>query len=168
MGPIGRYTGGTHTGEVNGAVVVGVNLVDHVLQLRLGGVLAQRAHDSTQLLGGDLAYWSYVSVYLFLWIVYRRSPVVPATSCQDRSHSPSPSLSCCRKIPRQSCVLGIVFNCSHSQTGRKPPCTRRLALRSENRPKGERWRGQHVFRFALSDCPALRGVLPRLAISGTI
>lgn len=33
------------TGEVNGAVVVGIDLVDHVLQLRLAGVLAQGAHD---------------------------------------------------------------------------------------------------------------------------
>lgn len=45
------------TREVNGAVVVGVNLVDHILQLRLGGVLAQRAHDGAKLLGGDLSYW---------------------------------------------------------------------------------------------------------------
>lgn len=58
--------GKNHTREINGAVVVGVNLVDHVLQLGLGGVLAQRAHDSAQLLGGDLAYWSFVSVYIFL------------------------------------------------------------------------------------------------------
>jgi len=41
--------------EVDGAVVVGVDLVNHVLKLRLGGVLAQRAHDGTELLGGDLA-----------------------------------------------------------------------------------------------------------------
>ena len=30
--------------EVNGSVPVGINLVDHVLQLRLGGVLAQGPH----------------------------------------------------------------------------------------------------------------------------
>jgi len=30
-----------------------VHLIDHVLELSLGGVLAQRAHDSPQLLGGD-------------------------------------------------------------------------------------------------------------------
>ena len=48
-------SGRSHTREINGAVVVSVNLVDHVLQLRLGGVLAQRAHNGTQLLGGDLA-----------------------------------------------------------------------------------------------------------------
>jgi len=45
-----------NTGEVDGAVVVGVNLVDHVLQLGLGGVLAQRAHDGSKLLGGDLSW----------------------------------------------------------------------------------------------------------------
>lgn len=33
------------TREINGAVVVGVHLVDHVLKLRLAGVLAERAHD---------------------------------------------------------------------------------------------------------------------------
>jgi hypothetical protein len=48
--------GGGHTGEVDGAVVVGVNLVDHVLQLRLGGVLSKRAHDGAKLLGGDLSW----------------------------------------------------------------------------------------------------------------
>jgi hypothetical protein len=40
--------------EVDGAVVVSVDLVDHVLKLRLGGVLAERAHDGSKLLGGDL------------------------------------------------------------------------------------------------------------------
>ena len=48
-----------HTREVNGAVVVGIDLVDHVLKLRLGGVLAQGPHDSPQLLGGDLT-WNYL------------------------------------------------------------------------------------------------------------
>jgi hypothetical protein len=33
------------TWEVNGAVVVSINLVDHVLELRLAGILAERAHD---------------------------------------------------------------------------------------------------------------------------
>jgi hypothetical protein len=45
------------TGEIDGAVVIGIHLVDHILQLRLGRILAQRAHDGAQLLGGDLAYW---------------------------------------------------------------------------------------------------------------
>jgi len=35
------------TWEVNGAVVVGIDLVDHVLELRLAGILAERAHDGT-------------------------------------------------------------------------------------------------------------------------
>jgi hypothetical protein len=35
----------TPTREVNGAVVVSVYLVDHVLQLRLAGILAEGSHD---------------------------------------------------------------------------------------------------------------------------
>jgi hypothetical protein len=42
------------TWEVNGAIVVGVHLVDHVLQLRFGWVLTQRAHDGTEFFGCDL------------------------------------------------------------------------------------------------------------------
>lgn len=42
------------TREVDGSVVVSVHLVDHVLELRLARVLAERAHDGAQLLGGDL------------------------------------------------------------------------------------------------------------------
>lgn len=32
---------------------VSVDLVDHVLELSLGGVLSKRPHDGAQLLGGD-------------------------------------------------------------------------------------------------------------------
>ena len=39
--------------EVNGAVAVGVDLVDHVLELSLSRVLAEGAHDGAELLGGD-------------------------------------------------------------------------------------------------------------------
>merc|ERR1719181_1347302 len=46
---------GAELREVNGAVAVGIDLVDHVLQLRLGRVLAERAHDGAELLGGDRA-----------------------------------------------------------------------------------------------------------------
>lgn len=42
------------TREVDSSVVVSIHLVDHVLELRLARVLAERAHDSAQLLGGDL------------------------------------------------------------------------------------------------------------------
>lgn len=42
------------TREVDSSVVVSVHLVDHVLELRLARVLAERAHDGAQLLGGDL------------------------------------------------------------------------------------------------------------------
>ena len=34
-------------------LTVSVDLVDHVLQLCLGGVLSEGAHDGAQLLGGD-------------------------------------------------------------------------------------------------------------------
>jgi hypothetical protein len=40
-------------GKVDGAVTVGIDLVDHVLKLGLGRVLAEGAHDSAKLLGGD-------------------------------------------------------------------------------------------------------------------
>ena len=45
----------SRTWEINRAIVVGVNFVDHVLQLRFGGILAERSHDSAQLLGSDLS-----------------------------------------------------------------------------------------------------------------
>jgi len=48
-----------HTGEVDGSVVVGVDLVDHVLKLRLRRVLAEGAHDSAELLRRDLTWSSY-------------------------------------------------------------------------------------------------------------
>ena len=44
---------GEELGEVDGAVAVGVDLVDHVHELGLGGVLAQGSHDGAKLLGGD-------------------------------------------------------------------------------------------------------------------
>jgi hypothetical protein len=43
------------TREIDGAIVVGVDLVDHVLELRFTRILAKRAHDSAQLLGSDLS-----------------------------------------------------------------------------------------------------------------
>lgn len=39
--------------EVNRSIAIGINFVDHVLQLSLGRVLPERAHDSSELLGGD-------------------------------------------------------------------------------------------------------------------
>lgn len=59
---MGVLRGGEGTREVNGAIVVSVDLVDHVLQLRLAGVLAQRAHDGAQFFGGDLACGTALSV----------------------------------------------------------------------------------------------------------
>ena len=40
-------------GEVDRAVAVRVNLVDHVLKFGFSRVLPERAHDGTELLGGD-------------------------------------------------------------------------------------------------------------------
>lgn len=71
---------GEELGEVNGAVVVGVDLVDHVLKLRLRRVLAERAHDGAELLGGDLACTEFVLVPAegchvgSLQIAYHRHP----------------------------------------------------------------------------------------------
>ena len=39
--------------EIDGAVAISIDLIDHVLELGLSGVLAKGAHDSAQLLGGD-------------------------------------------------------------------------------------------------------------------
>ena len=41
------YTQGSpcHTWEINGAIVISINLVDHILQLGLGRVLPKRPHD---------------------------------------------------------------------------------------------------------------------------
>mmetsp|Transcript_5947 Transcript_5947/g.11629 ORF Transcript_5947/g.11629 Transcript_5947/m.11629 type:complete len:244 (-) Transcript_5947:7-738(-) len=39
--------------EVNGSVAVSINLVDHVNELSLSWVLAKRAHDGAELLGGN-------------------------------------------------------------------------------------------------------------------
>merc|ERR1719203_70710 len=39
--------------KIDGAIAIGVHLVDHVLQLGLRRILAQRPHDRAQLLGGD-------------------------------------------------------------------------------------------------------------------
>ena len=43
------------TGKVNRPVVVGINLVDHILQLGLRRVLTERSHNGTQLLRSDLS-----------------------------------------------------------------------------------------------------------------
>jgi site-specific recombinase XerC len=45
---------GVRTWEVDGAIVISVNLVDHVLQLRFGGILAKGSHNGAELLGGNL------------------------------------------------------------------------------------------------------------------
>lgn len=42
------------TREIDGAVVVRINLIDHVLELGLGRILSQASHDGSQLLGCDL------------------------------------------------------------------------------------------------------------------
>ncbi len=52
------------TGEINGAVVVGVDFIDHVLQFRFGRVLAEGAHDGAEFFSGDL---SCDDMYVSLW-----------------------------------------------------------------------------------------------------
>ncbi|KAJ0494400.1 hypothetical protein HanIR_Chr12g0597021 [Helianthus annuus] len=39
--------------EINGTVSISINLVDHVLQVSLCGVLSKRPHNSSKLLGSD-------------------------------------------------------------------------------------------------------------------
>merc|ERR1712146_140263 len=39
--------------EINGAVAISIDLVDHVLKLGLSWVLTKGAHDGTELLGGN-------------------------------------------------------------------------------------------------------------------
>lgn len=43
------------TVEVDGAAVVGIDLVQHVLKLRVGRVKTEGLHHGTELLDGDLA-----------------------------------------------------------------------------------------------------------------
>merc|ERR1719329_2070341 len=47
-------------GEINGSVSISIHLIDHVLQLSFGGILSQRAHHSSQLLGCDGAIAIFV------------------------------------------------------------------------------------------------------------
>ena len=44
---------GEELGEIDITVTISVNFVDHVLKLSLGRVLSKRAHDGSELLGGD-------------------------------------------------------------------------------------------------------------------
>lgn len=110
------------TGEVNGAVVVGVNLVDHVLQFRLGGVLAQGAHDGAKLLGGDLSWGGALGFHCALEV---RSAI---------THHRHPCPISRKTAGQRSRHLSDTWG--YSQTGRRLPCTRTLALRSGNQPSG--------------------------------
>lgn len=104
---------GTHTREVDGAIVVGIHLVDHVLELRLGRVLTQGPHHGAQFLGGDLTWLIFVSrapsyttsmtswgFMIFGVALTRQGPwkvdcwaiSTPVLGRGDH-HSPSPSLS---------------------------------------------------------------------------
>lgn len=40
--------------EIDGAVLVDIDLVDHVLELAIGGVQTEGAHDCSELVLGDL------------------------------------------------------------------------------------------------------------------
>jgi hypothetical protein len=42
--------------EINGAGLVGVDLVDHVLEFAVGWVLAERAHDLAELFGCNFTF----------------------------------------------------------------------------------------------------------------
>lgn len=48
-----RSTQGTVTAFVTVDLTISVHLIDHVLEFSLGGVLSQRAHDSSKLFSGD-------------------------------------------------------------------------------------------------------------------
>lgn len=52
------------TEKVNGVVLVDIDLVDHVLQLDVGEILTQGAHNGADILGCDLA-WSCVNDILW-------------------------------------------------------------------------------------------------------
>lgn len=67
--PVFKGRASERTREVNGAVVVGVDLVNHILQLGLGRVLTQGPHDRAELLGGDLSYTPYLSMILVINVV---------------------------------------------------------------------------------------------------
>lgn len=56
-----------HTWEVNGAIVVCINFVDHVLKLRFGRVLSEGAHDGAQFSGSDLSYPSSIQYQPFVY-----------------------------------------------------------------------------------------------------
>jgi hypothetical protein len=43
------------TREINGSVVISIDLIDHILQLGLGRVLAKRSHDRAEFFSCDLS-----------------------------------------------------------------------------------------------------------------
>jgi hypothetical protein len=68
--------GMSRTWEINRAIVVGVNFIDHVLQFRFRRILAKRSHDSAQLLGSDLSCVSPSAfVFLISQLTSQRYPV---------------------------------------------------------------------------------------------
>lgn len=140
-------TAGTvaYTWEVNGAIVIRVNLVDHVLELGLAGVLAERAHDGTQLLGGDLACDTAPSVILCANIAgagsagYRRamswgprwgqmeetgvaSDRGPRRNCGDAECIKENSTHHRRLCPNQANAVSMLFKVhSPARKARQPP-----------------------------------------------
>ena len=52
---------GERTWEVDCAIIISIDLVDHILKLRLRRVLAERAHNGSQLLGSDLSCQTPIS-----------------------------------------------------------------------------------------------------------
>jgi hypothetical protein len=102
------------TREIDHAVVVGVDLVDHVLELRLGGVLSQTPHHGPQLLGGDLSY------------IVGRAHQLPVPSASSGSLSPSPSLEPRAPAPSlgPAAKTGLPKNVFDGITNHHHPCPR--------------------------------------------
>ena len=60
---------GQELGEINSAIAIGVDLVDHILKFSLCGVLAQRTHDSSKFPRGDRTVTIYhCAIRHRLWI----------------------------------------------------------------------------------------------------
>lgn len=51
-----------HTWEIDSAIVICIDLIDHVLQLGFRWILAKRTHHRSQFLGGDLACHTLFSI----------------------------------------------------------------------------------------------------------
>src|SRR5699024_3562262 len=77
------------TREVNGAVVICIHFIDHVLKLRFGRVLSQGAHDGAQFASGNLSYSTSIQHQVFVddYVVGLRH-IQNSHSCRDQSLRP--------------------------------------------------------------------------------